>query len=247
MNDKLSILDLSPAECTAYETLISAGPLTPPGLAKVAKLTRVNSYAALRGLAQKGLAQEKSIAKKHTYFAEPPTALRGLIRQKVEKSQADALAIESLIPAMMNQYNLAASKPGVSVYEGLDEIKKIYEDTLKLKPGQEVLVLRPIHNSQEIKPFIRNYIKRRAKIGIKNRTITPTYRPDLDDKKLLRQRRYYPLDKFSLPAEVSIYGDKVALISLRKDLVGTIIQSRDISETFRTIYELLWSQAKKTV
>ncbi len=243
MFDQLAILDLSPAERTAYETLITHGPMPPPRLAKSANLTRVNSYAALRGLTQKGLAIEKDINKKRVYSPQPPTKLQELARQKAEQTRLNAAAIEAIIPSLMNQYALVSDQPGISHYEGLDGIKKIYEDSLRPPHHEESLVIRSVYDSKEIEPYLLRYIKRRAKLGIKNRMLTPYFETSMDDKKLLRQRRFLPKEKFALPTEISIYGDKVSLISLRKDLIGTVIQSQDVAQTFRIIFELLWSQA----
>ena len=131
MFDQLHILDLSPAERTAYEALITNGPMTPPQLGKLANLTRVNAYAALRGLAQKGLAQEKTVNKKRVYTPEPPTKLAGLAQAKAEQARAGQKAIEALIPSLMNQFSLISDRPGISHYEGLDGIIKIYEDSLR--------------------------------------------------------------------------------------------------------------------
>jgi sugar-specific transcriptional regulator TrmB len=244
MYDQLLTLDLSPAERTAYETLISIGPMAPPLLAKEAGLTRVNSYAALRGLAQKGLAGEKVINKKQVYFPEPPTKLSELARQKEVQARANLEAVEALVPSLMNQFSLISEKPGIGHYEGLDGIKKIYEDSLRPPHHQESLVMRSIYDSKDIEPYLLDYIKRRAKLGIKNRMLTPYFDTSLDDNALLRERRFLPKDKFSLPTEISIYRDKISLVSLRKDLIGTVIQSKDVAQTFRILFELLWAQAK---
>jgi sugar-specific transcriptional regulator TrmB len=244
MYDQLLTLGLSPAERTAYQTLITHGPMAPPQLAKAGGLTRVNGYAALRGLAQKGLAKEKAVNKRQVYLPEPPTKLQELAHQKAEAAKAGLESIEAIIPSLMNQFSLVSGQPGVSHYEGLDGIKQVYEDSLRRPHHDESLVLRSIYDSKEIEPYILSYIKRRAKLGIKNRMLTPYFDTSLDDSALLRERRYLPKDKFSLPTEISIYGDKVSLVSLRKDLIGTVIQSKDVAQTFRILFELLWSQAK---
>jgi len=243
MYDQLLELDLSPAERTAYETLLTFGPMAPPSLAKSAGLTRVNGYAALRGLTQKGLAQETDVNKKRVYSPEPPTKLQELAHQKTEAVRADMQSVEAIIPALMNQYTLISDKPGISHYEGLEGIRQIYEDSLRPPHHQESLVLRSVYDSKEIESYILKYIKRRAKLGVKNRMLTPYFDTSLDDNALLRERRFLPKDKFSLPTEISIYGDKVSLVSLRKDLIGTVIQSKDVAQTFRILFELLWEQA----
>jgi sugar-specific transcriptional regulator TrmB len=245
MYNQLLTLDLSPAERTAYETLITHGAMAPPQLAKAANLTRVNGYAALRGLAQKGLAKEKDINKKRVYSPEPPTKLQELARQKADQARTGMESIEAIIPSLMNQYALVSEQPGISHYEGLEGIKQVYEDTLKAPHPEEILVLRSVYDYQLIDDYILKYIDKRAKSGIRSRLIGHYFVGHLDDKKLLRQRRYYSRKEFSLPTEISIYGDRVSLISLRKDLIATVIQSKDVAQTFKVIFELLWDGAKE--
>ena len=146
----------------------------------------------------------------------------------------------------MNQYALVSSQPGVSHYEGIEGIKKVYEDVLRPPYPEEVLVLRSIYDSEELEDFFQKYVERRAKLGIKSRTISPPgiRHPSLGEQELLRELRFFPRETFSLPTEISIYGDKVALVSLRKDLIASVIQGKDIAETFRILFEIVWKNAK---
>lgn len=243
MYDQLTTLDLSPGERAAYEALLTHGPMAPPELARAAGLSRVNGYAALRGLAKAGLAKDKIVNKKQIYSPAPPTKLAELARAKLEQARAQADSIEAIIPALMGHYSLVADQPGISHYEGLEGIKKVYDDTIRQPAPGEILVMRSVYDSGQIEDYVLKYVERRAKLGIKSRLLTPDFKPHLKDEKLLRTRRYLDKKVFSLPTEIDIYGDKVALISLRKDMMATVIQSRDVAETFRIIYELLWQTA----
>ena len=247
MFNQLQALDLSPAERTAYETLITHGSMSPPQLARAATLTRVNGYAALRGLTQKGLAKEIDVNKKRVYVPEPPTKLQELARTKAEAAKSNLDAIEAIIPSLMNSFALVSEQPGVTQYEGLEGIIKIYEDSLRNPKHTESMVMRSIYDSKEVWPYLEKYLKRRAELGIRNRTLSPPvdYRSGAQDKELLRESRFLPKDKFSLPSEISIYGDKVSLVSMRKGLIGTVIQSKDVAETFRILFELLWAQGSE--
>lgn len=244
MYEQLNALDLSPAERKAYETLLISGAMSPPTLAKISSLTRVNAYAALRGLAIKGLVKEKLVTKKKVYSPEPPTKLEDLARQKADQAKTSLDSIQAVIPTLMNQFALISDRPGVSHYQGLDGVKQIYEDSLRPPHYEESYVLRSVYDSKEIEPYIYEFIHRRAKLGIKNKTLTPYFEPAKKEAELLRERRFLPKKKFSLPTEISIYGDKVSLISLRKELIGTVIQSKDVADTFKMLFELLWEQAE---
>ncbi len=246
MHNQLATIGLSKSERIAYDALLSRGTLTPPELAKISGLTRVNSYAALKGLTQKGLVHEQDIQNRRAYSLLPPTKLRELARRRTDEVRTNLDSLEGLIPTLMNQYALVSGQPGISHYEGIEGIKKVYEDTLRPPYPEEVLVLRSIYDSEELEDFIQKYVERRAKLGIKSQTVSPPgiRHPLLGEEELLRSLRFLPRENFSLPAEISIYGDKIALISLRKDFIATIIQSKDIAETLRILFEIIWQNAK---
>jgi hypothetical protein len=147
----------------------------------------------------------------------------------------------------MNHYSLVSEQPGITHYEGLDGIIKIYEDSLRTPKHSESMVMRSIYDSKDVWPYLEKYLKRRAKLGVKNRTLSPPtdYRSGQNDKELLRESRFLPAAKFSLTTEISIYGDKVSLIAMKKGLIGTVIQNKDVADTFRLIFNLLWDQASE--
>lgn len=250
MHSQLATIGLSKSERTAYDALLSRGTLTPPELAKISGLTRVNSYAALNGLVQKGLVQRREVQNKLAYFLLPPTKLRELARRRRNEIQTNTESLEGIIPTLMNQYALVSGQPGISHYEGIEGIKKVYEATLRPPYPEEVLVLRSVYDStienKEVLDYLFKYVERRAKLGMKNRTISPQGigHPSLDEEELLRSLRFLPRENFSIPAEISIFGDKVALISMRKDLIATVIQSEDVVQTLRILFELIWQSAQ---
>jgi len=246
MHNQLATIGLSKSERVAYDALLSHGALTPPELAKISGLTRVNSYAALKGLTQKGLVREQDVQNKLVYFPLPPTKLRELARRRTDEVRTNLDSLEGLIPTLMNQYALVSGQPGISHYEGIEGIKKVYEDALRPPYPEEILVFRSIYDSKELEDFIQKHVERRAKLGIKSRTISPPgiRHPSIGEQELLRELRFFPRENFSLPTEISIYGDKVAFISLRKDLIATVIQGKDIAETLRILFEIIWKDAK---
>ena len=88
-------------------------------------------------------------------------------------------------------------------------------------------------------------MKRRTKIGIKTRIISPTkVSSDIktEDLGLNRIRKYIPESIFHLNTQVSIYNDQVAFIAFEKKLMGFVISSKDVAQTLRTIFEIVWNK-----
>jgi hypothetical protein len=45
---------------------------------------------------------------------------------------------------------------------------------------------------------------------------------------------------FTLPAQIIVFGQKVAIISLKKSIIATLINNPDIADSFRQLFNLLW-------
>ena len=56
----------------------------------------------------------------------------------------------------------------------------------------------------------------------------------------MTEERFLPEDKFPFSSDITIYGDKVAIASLRGKLVGVIMESKEIASTLRSMFELGW-------
>ena len=56
----------------------------------------------------------------------------------------------------------------------------------------------------------------------------------------LRESKYISPDKFSFTSDITIFDDSVAISSLRGKIHGTIITSKDIADSFRGVFDLIW-------
>ena len=52
-----------------------------------------------------------------------------------------------------------------------------------------------------------------------------------------------PTEQFAFTNEINIYDDKVAIISFKEELIGMIIESHEISESQRAIFNNCWQFA----
>lgn len=140
-----------------------------------------------------------------------------------------------------------AVPPKVRLFHGVDGIKEIYNDTVRHAEG----VIRavgdfahyfPKEASPELNDWMWRYCARRAAkgiwyVGIVNKS------PDSDlafHKRREQKRRLKMLTGIDLPVELNIYGDRVALISSSRDMVGLIIEDRPIAETLRNFHQAVW-------
>jgi len=62
------------------------------------------------------------------------------------------------------------------------------------------------------------------------------------DKKLNRELRIVPFEKMNVKPETYVYDNKVALFSL-KERFAVLIESQDIADALKKLYDLAWEQA----
>ncbi|KKU45024.1 MAG: hypothetical protein UX62_C0043G0003 [Microgenomates group bacterium GW2011_GWA2_46_7] len=67
-----------------------------------------------------------------------------------------------------------------------------------------------------------------------------------DNKEELRETIILPRKDFPVSNEINIYQNKVAIMSFGDEKIGIIIESQQIADTQRAIFNLLWKSLKKT-
>ena len=99
-----------------------------------------------------------------------------------------------------------------------------------------------------LKNYFPLYYKRRAGAGISIRAICPKTEVSIErkshDKEEAREIAFVPSDKYYFSPEINIYDNKVMIASWREKL-GIIIESEEIADAMKKIYELSWSEAKR--
>ena len=65
----------------------------------------------------------------------------------------------------------------------------------------------------------------------------------LTNKKFHREIRVINKNQFDFTNEINIYDDKVAIISLKDELIGMIIESIEIANSQRAIFDMCWQFA----
>jgi sugar-specific transcriptional regulator TrmB len=235
---------LSKNEAEIYKLVLEHGEIVPPQIAELTGITRQNTYAILKSLVQKELVEEIDRKKKLTYRPLHPSALIEHVKRRRKEQELAEKTLEAAIPELAGIFNLSTNKPGVTYFEGIEGVKKIYENTLSEKPD-EILVLRSPYDQGRLGPYLTGYVKRRARLGIKSKIILPKIMQkaaDIEDQKYLRERKFIDKNIFNISTEIDIYNDQVAFISLDKKVMGFIISSKDVAQTFRNIFELIWDK-----
>jgi HTH-type transcriptional regulator, sugar sensing transcriptional regulator len=242
----LKNLGLQDKEPDIYLALIKTPGAQPASvIAARANLNRTTVYKTLVRLVSKGLVTKTQRHGSTCFFAEDPeNRLKILIDERQRQlGEINQSVMEALPLLTMNEDSLD-NLPKIRYYEGIEGIKQIYEAVLKT--GEDVYRYGDIAKIYEaLGIYTDEYIKKRTEVGITTYAIMPYHEDELKkSKKNVEEHRevlYIPYKIFPIDGEVRIFGDKVAIISLRKESpIGVIVESQTIAKMFYYIFMLTW-------
>ena len=252
MIDKaLYSLGFTEIEIKLYKELIASGQSKAANLSKILNINRPTVYASLDSLIQKGLVSKIKKGAVTIFLAQDPeTLLSYLDREEAEikkdfENKRDELA-ESLVELKSIQYS-SADRAQVKLFEGEKGMREAYEDTLTAK--DIILAYANVQTMHEGLPkFFPEYYKRRAGADLHIRAILPKNKLSLERAKLdreeMRTSRFLPEDDTFSP-EINIYNNKV-LIASWKEQMALIIESRELAEFHRVMFERVWETLERT-
>lgn len=234
----LTSLGLTEKEAKVYLALTELGTALVSDIAHKAGINRVTTYDILEKLKIRGMVSYYT-KKKIKYFSSiaPETLL-----EEFEKRTSDLRGSLPKFKTLTGEIN----HPRIRYFEGLEGIKAIYADTLTSKT--EIL---NYSNSYEIRKkwpnYDQEYVAKRAQKKIHLRGICPKDKAGetvhAQDKEYYREMRLIPSDQFDFTNEINIYDDKVAIISFKDELIGMIIESIEIANSQRAIFNMCWQFA----
>ena len=242
----LHMLGFSTKEATVYVALLELGHGTVTEIARKAGINRTTGYDILDSLANKGIVNVTGKEPKQEYAAEPPEAVIEYLKREAEVAKARIAKAGELLPQLRSVQRVQ-NRPKIKFYEGSDGLKQVYEDTLTSNETIRAYAsVEDVHTG--IPNYFPEYFKRRAAKGISIRAVFPKTPAalarqafDTDEK---RESVLVPKESFNFSPEINIYDNKVMIASWREKL-GVIIESAEIADAMKKIYELAWAEAKR--
>lgn len=246
----LETLGLTKKEADVYELLLKLGEVPAGQLIKESKLKRATVYKVLGSLEEKGLVTKKDIEKIIHFRPESPTQLTELAERQYKNLERAKDEVQSILPQLMSSYTLMVERPIVTTFEGVEGLKKIYEDTIREKKP-----IFAVHQLEELDPDLllwlrKSYVPRRVKLNIHAYVIVASgpEAKNYQKRNQISNRTtvMVPEDEFPFQHEINIYGDKIAFINGRKDtkLLGIIIQHPATAKTMKSWFDLTWKGAQ---
>lgn len=239
----LEELGMTKNEVKVYLRLLELG-ATPAGpLVKKLGMHRAAVYNLLDLLLDKGII---SYVRKHNrkYFtAHEPKRLLEYVETKKRQLQDKEQELKQLIPELELRKQLAKEEEEGTIYKGKRGIKTILEDVLEQK--KDLLVFGAEGKFKELFPwYFSHWHKQRAERQIPLKIIF--------NQRLTKQRQSLPRAKVKFlsesyinPATTLVYADTVAIIIWEPNPQAFVIKSKQVSQSYRNFFVLLWNTARK--
>ncbi len=245
---ELEKLGLSEKEALVYLASLEIGPSPVQVIARKAEVNRATTYVMIESLLQHGLMSSFEKGKKTFYTAEKPERLHRIVHNERAVVDEKEQTIKKILPDLDAICAAAGERPKVSFYEDEDGLEAM-RDTIFDSKTEAMEDFISFDDLRHLLPqdHWRKHGERLAKKKIKGRTIytsEQTVEPP-DIVKGLWEYRRIPKKDFPMHGELTVYGNKVAMIALKGKLVGVIIESKEMALMVRTMFDLAWEQADK--
>lgn len=232
---------LTDQQAALYLAGLHLGSAPASDYAKETQMNRVTAYNVLESMVKEG---RFTVVKKTRGRWYSPVAPEYLAME----ARKNADAFQRSLPELRSFQGPKERKPHVRFFEGWEGVRHVYDDTLMAK--SEILNFA---NSAVVRKFWpaydEEYVAERVKRGIHLRGIAPDdaagRKVHGEDRAKKREIRLVPAKEFDFTNEISIYDHKVAICSFAShpQMFGVIIESREVAETQKQIFEMAWRYA----
>lgn len=244
----LEDLGLSEKEAKVYLSLLQVDNDSVLDLAEKTKINRTTIYPVLESLSKKGLISEVKVDKKVRFQAEPPERLETYVERQKIVLEEHAKRLKDMIPQLKSVQRETGERPVVKLYEGKEGILSMTEDLFSGdEKGGVMYMLYPKDLLEEIfKDHETNKFKKfRLDKKIQGQSIYTYSKGAVDSTSNNGNRVRIDSEKYPILCDITVYNSKVRIAILGETLSGVVIQSKDVAQTFVSLFKLAFAQAKK--
>lgn len=234
-------LGFAQKEVLIYTTLLEVGRGSVSDITRKAGVSRTNGYNILNSLVAKNLVSISGKEPKQEYIAMPPESLKSYVQEQVETRKQMLKTVDELLPELKLIHNMN-QRPKVMFYEGKEGLQEVFEDTLT--SHGPIVAFANYEAAHPVLPkYFQTYYRRRTEAKIPARGIVLSTAMALErksqNKEEMRDLRLVPADKFMFSPGIEIYDNKMMIASWKEKL-GIIIESGEIADAMKKIFELAW-------
>ncbi|MFH0936449.1 MAG: helix-turn-helix domain-containing protein [Candidatus Woesearchaeota archaeon] len=228
----LTRIGFSKAESIIYLVVLKLGTCTVKDISKDCGFHRTNIYDILEQLREKGLITEHKLGKALQYKAADPENLYNFLKEK-------QMTLDQLMPNLKELQELHKEEVEVLVFKGPEGMKSAFRDMIRTKDTIYGFGVRG-QIREHLPTFAQQFTRDLKNFGIKYYGI---YSRDAEKPSYYTEIRTVPKE-LSSPVATLIYGDKVLISIWEPTMIGIVIKSKNVAETYKKHFQLLWKIAK---
>ena len=234
MKAELSKLGLTENEITVYLKLLELGPSLAGSISRKTGIHRRTVYDITERLIEKGLVGYILNNNRRYFEASNPEQFKELVKEQES-------VVDSILPELMQQYNIKQDKKSTSFYRGKRGLKAVFDDQLAQK--NDLFIIGGSAEAYDVlKFYFPHYDRERKKKKINAKIIFNYEAKKLKLKLPLATIKYLPKE-MSTPSATNIYGDTVSIILWGEDPFAIVIRDKAIAQSYKNYFTLLWKSS----
>lgn len=257
IDELLTSIGLSSKESRMYVTLLRHGTQPTSILAKRAGFNRGTAYVILHALLGRGLVTKVSKNKVQYFGPLSPHQLIAYLDHQEQELKDRKAKVQASMGQLLAISNPLAAQPKIQFFEGPEGARTVLESTLEssdklLRAYLSIADVSSFTGSE----FFRDYTMTRIKKGFtlhairtqekdrKARSFDRYATMYITSRKQKREVRHVS-DALAFPMTIYIYGDRIGIISSKEENFAVIIESKELADMQRRLFDLLWVSLKK--
>jgi len=226
-------------ESKVYLKLSEIGLSSAYKISKEANLFKANTYLTLKRLEEKGLVMQRNVDGKVMYEASDPSLLMNILDSKRDK-------ISQLIPSIRLMQKSVRTETVFNTYKGADAFLAILYHFLEFK--ESILVYGAPKRAYELmKLRIEQFHEKR--IGNKIKMYHIYNFEAMERIKQISKMPYtyarYLSQLFDSQVSTNICGDEVVFVIWNPPVKVIQVKDKDMAQTYKNYFKILWKNAKK--
>jgi len=236
----LSNAGINEKEARVYIALLQLGKASAYSISERSGLKKPTTYVILDELIKKSLVMKIPRVKKQQFIARSPEEFFAAADERLKQAK-------KVLPELMTMVENSDTNIRTLFYEGINGVKDaIYYKSKEMKGKEVVGFYATTENaSPELVKLFNPWPKDMREAGINFRVITPEHETT---KKYMDPNNQYGHEIKTVP--LSLYSSKSSLeasdtfvrIVLFKELQSVIIESPELANSVRQIFNIVWSK-----
>ncbi len=240
LTQQLTDLGLNEKQAAVYVAVLELGSGSALDISRSAQVKRSTVYVILDELRELGLVTELKTGTTTLFQAQEPERIG-------DRLQSQMSTFRSIKPLLDDLYLKEGSKPKVRFYSGIAQIQRLYEMFLVEHSKIDFFGADLEIFSQYMEPVFNKYTKEFQEGAHQVREVVTMNQFNLEyaRKQYNRFHKIRVIDKqFQFFGDNAIYGNTVLITSFSDDPFAVTIESKDVAQTFRSLFEVAWVSAR---